>query len=555
MILSMSSSRGCTTSRGEPKLGSTLLNRTLSDRMTQPSLKQLRDVYAECTFLRASPPDGGHAVGEVSDFWQHCLTEAKRNKLPSFNDMLVMRRGSTYPLADRAKVDDLEAEREYANSAWNVVAPSVPSDWWHSIHESACGAPTCFDFAGEPWTAGGIVNALTASRIADSCAEHNLDSRALTVLEIGAGYGQVAHQLFQRLGISSYADCDLGENLFLASYFLKATTRLWPTTTSAVSAAEPANAPELAFLSPEALSTAPETYDLVINSYSFQEMNLRSVEAYFELISSRLSDNGLFYSLNSHGKAGVAWPADYPVHLFELSSVRPVRRFPWQVFGTNPYELVMRRRTTAALAGDSLRMLRVGLDGLCCALQLGFHDELITLCESFSAGNHDDPALEALACYARSGEIEKKLLAAERVGVCNGMEAVGAHLIGLAEFSTGRGDGGAEALARANEGLAQSHARVRNHIALACIANSRGDNESAAADTTAATGLAPHLTDEILRLSADPQTFGAALADQLALTGSRADNHQMLPRRHPIESLRRLLPKQLKRSPERKSAS
>src|SRR5262249_10359143 len=141
---------------------------------------------------------------DAGEFWRGVFAEEKRRNYPSFDEMLVMRRGFTFPLADRAKVGETGVERAYAESAYAVVAPSVRDGWLDRVHESAVGAPVSFDVAGHRVTGGGVVNALTTYRVVEAVRRAGLAERPLRVLEIGAGYGQVAAQLRQVLEIESY---------------------------------------------------------------------------------------------------------------------------------------------------------------------------------------------------------------------------------------------------------------------------------------------------------------------------------------------------------------
>ena len=61
--------------------------------------------------------------------------------------------------------------------------------------------------------------------------------------------------------------------------------------------------------------------------------------------AATLADDGLLYSLNAHGKGltGIHKPSDYAAPGLSIATLAPVRRFPWQMFATVPYEVVMRR--------------------------------------------------------------------------------------------------------------------------------------------------------------------------------------------------------------------
>jgi putative sugar O-methyltransferase len=463
---------------------------------------------------------------DVSEFWRQHLSEAKRRNYPSFEEMLVMRRGFTYPLADRANVGDREAERAYAEGAWYVISKSMPLSWFDRFEESSLGSPVAFDLDGHTLSAGGVVNALTASRIVGWCDRLHIGrDRPLRVLEIGAGYGQVAHQLMQALEISSYAVCDLPENLFLGAFYLQGNfpdrRAQFVGPSDAASAAA-----ELTFTTPPLIDRLEGPFDLILNSYSFQEMNRESVEKYFEHAGRTLAEDGILYSLNAHGKAGIERPSQYPAELFGLQSLLPVRRFPWQVFATNPYELVLRRRAGAPLDGLAAQDLRRGLDALGCAFQLGLHDELVPLAEGFAAGSlspEDRRAIDALGEFAAAGSASAK-----REGLSAGAvpEAVADYLLGSLDFALAADQPAAERLEGALRGLGETHARVRALIFLAALADRRGDGSGRDRHAAAAASLAPHLGDEIARLSRDRSGTAGLLASQLSLS----DQPRTLPR-------------------------
>src|SRR5207249_2955923 len=120
---------------------------------------------------------------------------------------------------------------------------------------------------------------------------------------IGAGFGQAARQLIERLDIRTYAVCDLPENLFLSAFYLQG---LFPERRAAfVDGQDDGAGAELAFVVPRLLHHLAGPFDLVLNAYSFQEMNRASVEEYFAFAAAALEPDGLLYSLNAHGKAEI----------------------------------------------------------------------------------------------------------------------------------------------------------------------------------------------------------------------------------------------------------
>jgi hypothetical protein len=213
------------------------------------------------------------------------------------------------------------------------------------------------------------------------------------------------------------------------------------------------------------------------------------VDAYLAHAAATLADAGFLYSLNSHGKAGtgIERPADYTAPGLSIATIAPVRRFPWQMFATVPYELVMHRGPEP---GPVPRV-----EGVARAMQLGLHDELEGL---------DDEQLDALAAFGDDGlPVGDRATAAAQVG-----GALGAYLGATLAHATGA-EHAAGALAQAVPGLPGTHAEVRARVGLAALGGS--------ADLPRAIALAPHLEREIRSYATEPDTLRAVLASQLGV--------------------------------------
>ncbi|HEX7300701.1 MAG TPA: putative sugar O-methyltransferase [Solirubrobacteraceae bacterium] len=489
------------------------------------SLPALRAAYDRCVAYAERTRDAGIDT-HLSDFWREIL--GARVNYPSFDDMLVMRRGFTYPIADRAKAEDLEAERAYARAAWDVVGRTVPETYFHRFDESAVGAPTSFSFAGRALTAGGIVNALTSYRILAATERLGLAGRSLRVLEIGAGYGQVAHQLLQQLDIASYVVCDLPENAFLTAFYLQANHPARTATFVPDSGAADDAPAGLVFTIPPYLHELEGEFDVIINSYSFQEMRLDSVREYVAFAAERLSPAGFVYSLNAHAKAGVERPSGYDIECFELETLACPRRYPWQPNGTVPYELVMRPRAAPALSGERLARRRDQLDGLGGAMQLGLSDELAPLLERFVDGEEGaaDAGLDALASAFR-GDTDQRRRAVERVG-----GSVGTYLAGVLAFVAGDDVVARPVLRSALDSLPDTHARVWALTVLASLVSAAGEHREATAYASQAARIAPHLAGDVARLVGAPDTARAMLASR---AGCAPPSAQRSDRKPPTE--------------------
>jgi len=441
------------------------------------SLRDLNRIYddsaAYIALLRERRAMDGS--DDVSPFWAEVLAESKRRSHPTFSEMLVMRRGFTYPLGDRAKAGDGDADRAYARSAHWVASRSMDPDVLAGFDESAIGAPPVEVFGEQALSGGGIVNALTVHRIERALKERGL-SRPLRVLEIGAGYGAVADQLLRRIDIAHYVICDLPENLFLSGYYVPANH---PDRTVAFLAPDVVAPADLAFVAPPWLDVAAGPFDLIVNSYSFQEMNRSSVERYLQFAADNLAADGVLFSLNAHGKAGIEAAGQYLVDGLRLHAIAPVRRFPWQVFGTNPYELVLGRSDRPRDSGQSIAVDHIGR-----LMQVGLHDELAPLCAAAVAGRSADNP-----------------------------DAVGAYVAALVAFSSGGTDPRPILAARAD--LGDGHAAVIAELVAATLAFERADAAALERHSAAAAVTAPHLGAEVTMLARDPDAVRALVASRL----------------------------------------
>lgn len=461
--------------------------------MSQPTLSALHAAYERTRSHHEALERSGVLADDshVSDFWRDILEDERRRSYPTFEEILVLRRGFTFPLADRGRAADRAAEAAYFAGALHVVRSSMGDEAIARIEESALGAPVPFDALGQPLSAGALVNGLTAERVIAALERHGA-RRPLRILEIGAGYGAVADQLLRRLDVERYVVCDLAPNLFLSGFYLPANHPQRPVAfLGGADRAVPAGG--LGFLVPQHLDLATGPWDLVLNSYSFQEMDRSSVDAYFAHAASRLAPDGLLYSLNAHGKAGVRRPSQYPTTGFEVLEVAPVRRYPWQVFGTVPYELVLR---TGEGDGQPER-----LDGVGAAIGLGLYDELASA----------DAAWWSAASRLLWDGGDRVAALATLQAVDRAPEAT-AYVAATLAFAQGAGPQALDGIA---EQLPPGHARVRAGLMAAAAHSEQGDAARAGAALADAIALAPHLAVELRELAAAPHEVRAFVADQV----------------------------------------
>jgi hypothetical protein len=132
---------------------------------------------------------------------------------------------------------------------------------------------------------------------------------------------------------------------------------------------------------PPALSRVACRFDLIINSFSLQEMDAGTVDAYLEWATRFLADDGIFVSFNAHGKAGIQRGSDYGFGRFDVCHVQTFRRIPTGFFNTIPYEVVLRRRVPTTPPFDER-----GFAALADLMQLGLDDELADFHGALVAG-------------------------------------------------------------------------------------------------------------------------------------------------------------------------
>ena len=432
--------------------------------------------------------------GHVSDFWAQALEE--RTNYPSFQEMLLMRRGFTYLLADQPAVEEMAAQLEYARAAYFVATRSLPPEAIAKLEEPALGCPRSFHFDGRELSANCLVNAITVYNVTEALRRADLLERPLRVLEIGAGFGQAARLLLERLDIALYAICDLPENLFLSAFYLQA---LFPDRAATfVQGAGENPAGGFVFLVPPLVDRLAGPFDLILNSYSFQEMRRESVDQYLAVAARTLAPHGILYSLNSHGKDEILWPSEYLPDGFRLDRLRSPRKFPFQLTATVPYELVIRpgRREdtrTSAFFAD-------GLDGIGCAFQLGLDEELEELCEHFVHGSlvvGEEAWLRSLGALFRAPGLEEKRIQACELRATGVLPHVSAYLEGCLVYAAGEVDEASRLLAEAAAGLGSSLARLHAVAMLGTLAVDEARHLEA---QRVAAELAPHLAAGVVQM-------------------------------------------------------
>jgi hypothetical protein len=222
-------------------------------------------------------------------------------------------------------------------------------------------------------------------------------SKSMRVLEVGSGWGACVYQLHHVLDVRNYTIVDLPENLYISVIHLGAVLperRLEFIDNAGEKVREiPSNT--ICACLPGAIGRICAKYDLVLNSFSFQEMALDSVEAYMDWIQGILSEDGVFISINSHAKAGVRKPSDYGYEKFHIHHWGVFRPSPSGFFNTIPYEVVLGRRRA-----DSPEYPAELQDGLGWLMQIGLDRDLRTLSNALVEGSLSAEQRVLLAEYS-----------------------------------------------------------------------------------------------------------------------------------------------------------
>ncbi len=319
-------------------------------------------------------------AGRTSRFWTELFDE--RPNFPDINSFLGFRRDNFgYGMADERQ-GGLDRERDYFNRAHEIFRWSVSKEAVSQVPEPSLGAPYAFEADGLYRSSAFWVNATTAHRVKDFIDRFGPQGRPLNILEIGAGWGAAAYQLHHLIEVGSYTIVDLPQNLLLSTTYLASTLDRKLTLVGCEGA--PIIAPPdkgLVGLLPGAIPRLAYGFDLVLNSFSFQEMDAETVETYLAWCQSALTDDGLLISINSHGKSGIKRPSEYRYSRFKLHHMGMFRRFPSGFLNTIPYEVVMSRRSST-IGPESEQVI----DAFGFLIQLGMDEELKVPIAEFIGG-------------------------------------------------------------------------------------------------------------------------------------------------------------------------
>lgn len=307
------------------------------------------------------------ATGRTSSFWAEIF--GQRRIYPGLNDLMVCRREGTILGVGDDPQGSLERERAYSERVHHIFRQMVSADLAKSLPESTFGSPLVFEHGGIPRSANFWINAATTGRVMEFVKRY-AKTGPLRVLEIGPGWGGCVYQLHHSIDVESYTLVDLPENLYISTLHLGTVLPNRKIEFIDVDGGKVTEMPSGAIYAclPGAIGRIQANYDLVLNSFSMQEMDLESVREYIDWIETVLSPDGVFVSLNSHAKAGVEKPSDYRYEKFHIHHWGVFRSVPSGFFNTIPYEVVVGKRRErspdySVECQDGLgRLMQVGLD-------------------------------------------------------------------------------------------------------------------------------------------------------------------------------------------------
>jgi hypothetical protein len=471
----------------------------------------------------------------VSPFWSDIF--GRRPNFPAPSECRdFLRSGHTYGVGgDRG---DVLAEERYFRDKLAMVLQFVPADFLGSLAEPAFGNPPIFAHHGIVHSASFVINAGTLWRLRAVIGAHLSHLSGIDVLEIGAGYGAVSQLLQANVpSVRSYAICDLPENLFLSSLYLQAN---FPGKTAHFlrGGDKSGKVRSLAkdglyFTLPHHLDALEARFHLVVNTFSMQEMDDVTVHAYMDWIRDHLHADGIFYSINSHAKAGIRKASEYGYGRFRILGLGVYRKSPSGYFNTIPYEAVLGLAQARATAQADRH-----LDALCEMMQLGLDGDLKGLCDDFAGGGlgpEDADFLNEIEAFFYADNATKKMSILDALDAKRGHPLIVSYLRGSLAFSVGdKGRARSEFEACLNGGL-QDFARCRAAVNLLLMLDPHagGGSDRAAALEREFVTASPNLESEIR----------ASLSKRGSIAAHRSDLSRRLGLKAPDAMARRIADK------------
>ncbi len=420
-------------------------------------LRPLWEAYNRiCPFFGELSAKGRLETEHASELWRRLLSD--REGFPSFNQMTLFRRmdlGFSFLARYDEEVAYQQFLREYQRSLSIMTLEELKD-----MEESHVGAPRVYEREGLLSSHAGLRYAFTAKRVGHWIEQLRLVPEV--VMEIGPGYGGVADLLTRKIKPRTYILCDLPHNLYLSAFFLAANH---PRHKLVFVDQEPREIPRedsFVFCTPSGLELVDCAYDLVINTYSLQEMTKDEIHRYMRLVSQRLSPEGFFYFVNNIGEIGAFRPSDYPFDLFSIQQWRPmIPQEPKLLHKKQHIEAVLTKGGGPSWPEHFQRASYP----LMLMINAGLGEETDQACQRLARGglSREDMAYLALAERLLLSDSPQQALALEReLLACAEWKRATHYLLGIVAMAAGDKTGAAARLERALElglrGLARARA-------------------------------------------------------------------------------------------------
>lgn len=351
--------------------------------------------------------DRNHPSAKVSSFWASIFNE--RPNFPELGELVAFRRNNNTWGSGDTWSEDIDIKKKEFQDTLETIKLFVPEEYLISIDEPVQGAPYIFKKDGIVLSANFAMNSGTAWNLISEVKARLEQSKELNICEIGAGFGACAYMLHQALPIANYTIVDLPENLCLSSTYLGTVLQdkvvkfidCQPTLKTVISSNT------LNFTLPSGIDNIDSKYDLMLNSFSFHEMDLEAVNSYFEFADRVLSNTGILVSFNSHDKAGVRKASQYSAQGLKLVGLKTFRSVPTGFFNTIAYEMIFVKNENREFKTDPR-----AIDVVCEMMQLGLDSDLKAIVEELLKGQITEKNQELIesahAFFYTKNENERK---------------------------------------------------------------------------------------------------------------------------------------------------
>ena len=258
--------------------------------------------------------------------------------------------------------NEQKAEFESFKLLYNIQTTSNPKiiNYLKTIKCEQIFGETPISYRDLYITRSNLMNAESTFYLMELIPQLN-EKNDISILEIGSGYGEFCRQIlkYSSLEVSSYDLVDLPKNLLFAEKYLSKVFSQSMNIKTRISDNHSKNndGAEIKFFLPHEVPKLRK-YDLIINTYSCQEMEPKTASAYFKFIEMSLNDGGYFYSINSPIKWSISSYVDYNNldNLLNTCSVMH-RQIPPSIFGTVPIVNVFKKKNNKKYSIEDLEFI------------------------------------------------------------------------------------------------------------------------------------------------------------------------------------------------------